>query len=132
MPVATQFCVCLENKPGTFARLCAVLARGQVNVEAVFVSQGDADGFCWVNFVATPSTQVDQVLLEAAYHFVPEKVLALPLENRPGELERIADRMAEAGVNINYVYGGGYTGSKFLAVLSVDNLEQAVGALERR
>ena len=132
MPVATQYCVCLENKPGMLARLCAVLSRAKVNIEAIFVSEGDDDGFCWVNFVAAPVLEVERALTDASYSFVPEKVLALPLENRPGELERIADKLAEAGVNVHYVYGGGYTGSRFLAVVSVDDLERASGALSVR
>lgn len=129
MTVATQYCVCLENKPGMLARLCGVLSQAKVNIEAMFVSQGDEEGFCWVNFVATPAREVESALTEASYSFVPEKVLTVQLENRPGELARIADRLAEAQVNIHYVYGGGVMGSRFLAVLSVEDMERSAGVL---
>lgn len=130
MPIATQYCVCLQNRPGTLARLCGVLGSARVNIEAIFVSQGDEDGFCWVNFVGTPSVDIERVLSEASYTFVPEKVVTLSLESRPGELERVAERLAEAGVNIDYVYGGGFGGARFQAVLSVDDLERAAGVLK--
>ena len=32
-------------------------------------------------------------------------VIALELDNRPGELARIASKFGQEGININYVYG---------------------------
>jgi hypothetical protein len=32
-------------------------------------------------------------------------VIALELDNRPGELAKIASKFGEEGININYVYG---------------------------
>jgi hypothetical protein len=39
------------------------------------------------------------------YTFDILPVIALELENRPGELARIASKFGEEGININYVYG---------------------------
>ncbi len=39
------------------------------------------------------------------YIFDMVPVIAVALENKPGELSKLANKFGEAGVNINYVYG---------------------------
>ncbi len=123
----TQFCVGLENRKGALARLCAVLREAGANIEALFVSD-DEDGI-WVNMVATPAEAAYRSLRESGYHFVPEKVLLIETQNRPGGLERVAAELSAAGIDIHYVYGSGRTGSQFTLIVSVDDRQRAVEAL---
>ncbi len=123
MQEATQFCVGLSNEKGALARLCGLLREANVNIEALFVSD-DEDGV-WVNMVATPPEEADQALRSGGYRFVPETVLVVQAQSRPGGLERIAAELSEAGVNIQYVYGSGSLGSAFMLVLSVDDSMRA-------
>ena len=127
MPTATQFCIGLENKPGVLAELCGVLARAEVNVDAVFVSHEEECS--WVNLVAIPTEVADRVLGEREYNYYTEQVLILRTDNHTGELERIASTLADAGVNINYVYGG-CVDDVCTIVLSVSALEAAAKALD--
>ncbi len=128
MAVATQFCIGLENKPGALAELCGILRRADVNVDALYVSE---DEDCtWVNFVASPVPVANDVLAEAGHDFFTEKVLVVRVDDRPGELERVSSKLAEASININYVYGSCVNGSCTL-VFNVDDMagaEKAVGA----
>ena len=53
-------------------------------------------------------------------------VIALELENKPGQLARIAPKFGKEGVNINYVYGSASSDEKkYLFVFSPENMEQA-------
>ncbi|MDL2275808.1 amino acid-binding protein [Desulfosarcina sp. OttesenSCG-928-G10] len=45
------------------------------------------------------------LLSQHNYTFDIMPVIAVQLENRPGELARLSSRFGEEGVNINYVYG---------------------------
>ena len=129
MAEVTQFCVGLDNVPGTLAKFCAMLTKASVNIEAVFASE---DAECnWVHLIATPDSKAERALNEAGYHFFTEKVLIAKLENRPGELERVAGALASAGVNISYIYGSsGAEGSAFTLVISTDDLDAAGKVLE--
>lgn len=126
MPTATQFCIGLENKPGVLAKLCGVLAQAEVNVDAVFVAHEEECS--WVNLVANPTDVADRVLGEREYNYYTEQVLILRVDNHSGELERIASTLADAGVNINYVYGG-CVDDACTVVLSVSDLTAAAKAL---
>ena len=126
MQRVTQFCVGMKDEPGSLAKLCAALRDEGVNIEALFATDDD-DG-TWVNMVATPTDLAERVLGERGYHFFQEIVLTLSGAHRPGELERLSSRLAEAGVNINYVYGAGTEG-RFSLVFNVSDLDKAENAL---
>lgn len=128
MPTVTQFCVGLDNKPGMLAKLCADMKAAKVNIEALFVS--DDEKAAWVNFVPSPNTNPEQALADGGYRYVTEKVLAVPMMNQPGALEGIATRLADADVNIDYVYGSCGDVTSFMLVLAVDDLPKAAKALD--
>jgi len=87
MAKATEFCIGLDNKPGTLAKLYGVLKRAKVNIDAVSVSENAE--CCWVRMVASPSATAKRILGKAKYHYCVQPVLTLAAHNRPGELERV-------------------------------------------
>ena len=118
----TQFCIGLDNKPGALARLCSALRQAGVNVDALYIS-GDED-CCWVNFVANPVAKANEVLVKEGHNYFTERVLVIRVGDEPGELERVSARLAEAGININYIYGSCTNGSCTL-VLNAEEQERA-------
>ena len=123
MARATQFCVGLDNEPGILAKLCGVLKRARVNIEAISVA--DNSECCWVRFLASPAAKARAALVKGKYHFCTQRVLAVKAADKPGELERIAAKLARARVNINYVYASTGDGNKTTLVFGVDNLAKA-------
>jgi hypothetical protein len=66
------------------------------------------------------------LLSQQDYLFDILPVIALELENRPGELAKIAGRFGQEGVNINYVYGSvAAPDGKCLFVFCPDDIEHA-------
>ncbi len=128
MAKATQFCVALDNRPGTLAKLCGALRKAKINVDAISVAENSECS--WVRLVASPTAAAKRALTRGGYHFVAQTVLTLGAHNRPGELESIASRLGKAGVNINYIYGSNAPGEKGgMVVLSVSDLRRAAAVL---
>ncbi len=127
MPEATQFCISLKNEPGVLAKLCATLGRAEVNVDALFVS--DDEDCCWVNLVVTPADAARRTLTEEGYNFFTEKVLVLQIDDQPGSLERISSQLAQADINISYVYGSS-AHKVCTLVLCASDLQRAAEVLE--
>jgi hypothetical protein len=66
------------------------------------------------------------LLTEQEYVFDIMPVIALELENQPGELSRIATQLGRAGVNIHYVYGSvAPSGGKCLFVFCPSDIDHA-------
>ena len=129
MARTTQFCIGLENKRGVLAKLCGALRRARVNIEAISVS--DNVDCCFVRLVASPTAKAKAALTKGKYGFCTQRVLTVRAANKPGELERIAARLAKARVNINYVYASTGDGKSTTLVFSVDNLARAAKAVGR-
>ena len=123
MARATQFSICLENKPGVLAKLCGTLRRAKVNIEAISVA--DSADCCLVRLVASPAAKAKAALARAKYGFCTQRVLAVRAENTPGALEKIAAKLARARVNISYVYASTGDGKRTTLVLGVGNLTRA-------
>jgi len=129
MNEVTQFCIGLQDRPGLLARLCSTLHTGEVNIQAIFVS--DDEECCWVNIVVDNPETTERVLKDHGYNFFSERVLSVGLSDRPGELERVALRLAEAEVNINYVYGSSPRTADFNLILNVSDVGRAKEVLAR-
>ncbi len=127
MPRGSQLTVCLENKPGQLAKLGAALRRAKLNILAISVV--DNSDTALVRVVADNSAKAAQALKRAGMKPTRQAVLVLSLPNEPGALGEASAKLAEAGVNINYVYGsvekGGAQGT---IVFGVDDLDKAVKA----
>ncbi len=123
MNEVTQFCIGLQDKPGLLAQLCSTLQAGGVNIQAIFVS--DDTECCWVNIVVNNPENTASVLKDNGFNFFSEKVLSIGLSDRPGELERVASKLAEAEVNINYVYGSSPANAAFNLILNVSDVARA-------
>lgn len=127
MARATQFCVAILNKPGTLAKLCRTLASANVNIGAITVC--DNNECSWIRLVASPAATARTALSKGKFTYTTVPVLRLRAHNRPGELARIAGRLAKAGVNINYVYGSNSGAERSTLIVCADNLAAAAKAL---
>ncbi|RTZ98447.1 MAG: amino acid-binding protein [Deltaproteobacteria bacterium] len=73
------------------------------------------------------TNQTIDILSRNDYIFDMAPVIAVELENKPGELSRLAKKFGEADVNISYVYGSVVTspGAKCLFVFCPEDIDQA-------
>ena len=111
--------VMLDDRPGALAELAGSAAEAGVNLASVCaVSEGRG----LAHLLVDEGLHVAQVL-EAAGHEVvaTREVLLVPIENRPGALAEVCDRMAKEGVNLDLVY----VAREDRLVLAVDQPEKA-------
>ena len=92
MPKATEYCVALDNKPGTLAKLTASLAKVKVNVTAISTSENTQCN--WIRLVAGPGPKVKKVLAGGKYHYCSQPVLTVAVRDEPGQLARVSERQA--------------------------------------
>jgi hypothetical protein len=127
LPKTVQFTVGLDNAAGTLAKLCALLRKSRVNIEAICVADNADCG--WVRLIATPAARARAVLERHRYTVIARLVVTVTAENRPGELERLASALARAGVNVHYVYGSTVKGAASTLVFGVSDVDRALKAI---
>ena len=125
---ATQLAVFLANRPGALARVCEALAKAEINVHALATS--DTVDHSVVRMVVSDPTKALMLLGEAGVLALESDVLMIETDNKPGVLAKIAERLAESEVNIEYVYlAGSPKAAKGLIILRPSDVEKAQAAL---
>jgi hypothetical protein len=128
---ATQLAVFLANRPGALARVCEALANAGVNIYALATS--DTVDHTVVRMVVSHPTKTLMLLGEAGVLALETDVLTIETSNQPGILAKIAERLADAEVNIDYIYlAAGREAEKGLIILRPSDVEKARRILEER
>lgn len=124
MAIRRQLSVTMENTPGALAKMCSAFAEKKVNILA-FASR-EHEGKSLVLVIVDRLEVAKKALQTIGYAYTEKQVLGTKLPNRPGTLATVANRLAEAGINIEYAYSGVEAGSaQQLVVLSVSDFERA-------
>lgn len=128
MEIATQLAVFLENRPGALARLCLALAETKINIDAI--STSDTVDHTVVRLVVSDPRRALFLLEEHGAMVVENEVLLVDGTNRPGTLGAIAEKLAKARINIEYLYSATPSGARRgLMVLRVGNAQKALKVL---
>ena len=88
----------------------------------------DSAEFALIRLLPSDGTinQAIDLLSEHDYLFDIMPVIAVTLSNTPGEIARIAGKLGEEGININYVYGSAVNlNQPCLFVFSPDDIDHA-------
>jgi hypothetical protein len=126
---ATQLAVFLANRPGALVRVCEALARAEINIHALATS--DTIDHTVVRMVVSDPTKALMLFGEAGVLALETEVLMIETASQPGVLAKIAERLAEVEVNIEYAYlAGGRGVEKGLIVLRPSDVEKAKRTLQ--
>jgi hypothetical protein len=114
----------LANSPGALAGVCNILSNERVNVLAMAIETGGQLRLVVDNHVHAAAALRDH------HHQVTERsVIVTAVPNAPGALAPALKLISDAGVNVEYAYGGGSEGSPTATiVLGVEYAERAAAA----
>ncbi len=118
----------LTHHPGDLARVAQALARRGTNIRALaVVSVGDHA----IARIIPDDIEVARSAFQAAnIRFEESEVHTVLLENRPGELATVTNRLGDAGVNLEALYFTGITDDLVEIAIICDNPKKAKKLLE--
>ena len=129
MPIAKEFTIRMEDKPGTLAQCCRPLVERDVNILAF--QAFEREGQSLIRMVVNDPATAKKLLDADRIYYTETEVAQVALPHRSGELFRAASRLGEARININYAYCGTEPGSNMsLVVFGVTDAAKAVSLLE--
>jgi hypothetical protein len=121
MAIRTELNLRLPNSPGALAGVCQLLSNERVNIQALALeSSGQLR-------VVVDNTLRAVSVLRDHHHAVTERpVIVVALSNTPGSLAQVLALVGDAGVNVDYAYGGASEGEPGAAVvIGVDDAQRA-------
>jgi len=114
----------LPNSPGALAGVTRLLSTEHVNILAMSLESGGQ-----LRIVVDNHVHGGAILREHHHQVTEREVIVTSVPNSPGALAPALKLVADADVNIEYMYGGGAdTGGSALIVLGVDDAMRAAAA----
>src|SRR3974390_2312090 len=100
MQITKQLAIFLDNRPGMLALVADALAEARINIYAI--STSDTVDHSVIRLVVSDYRKALHVFEEHGTLVVEDDVLMFEGGNKPGELARLAHRLAAARINIEY------------------------------
>ena len=123
-----QFNVFVEDKVGELARVTEALAQSAINIRGLATDKlGDRPA---VKIVTDDENSTRKALTRAGLAFEESDILLIDLIDRPGEIAKVAKRVAGAGVNINSVFLIGKKDTPVAMVVVADDPKKAKKLLD--
>lgn len=117
MQQVSELYVILEDIPGTVCDLLRVLKKKKISIYAVGL------------FIDTARLHVSdpqkglEIIQENGYVVELRNVIRVELKNKPGMIYEIAQKVANAGININNLYGAvSENDSEGIVIMETDNI----------
>ena len=124
MAIQRELTVRLANSPGTLGRVAEVLGGERINMLAMSL---DANGA--LRLVVDNPLHAAGSLRDQHYQVEERDVLYATMPNEPGSLGRVVKMLAEAGINLDYVYASGIDRIPMVAVvIGVQDAQRASAA----
>jgi hypothetical protein len=117
--VTAQFVVQLRNRPGALAEFAAALGEHGVDIRDI---AGGGLGDVGYAIVTTSDEAVTrEVLRESGHLFAEGQAVIVEIQDRPGELATVTERLGDAGININGIVLVGRSVTTVDVAITVDD-----------
>jgi hypothetical protein len=124
MAIRTELTLRLQNSPGMLARVCQLIAKERINIAAINLA-----GPLVVRLVVENPVHAAAILREQHYQVEERDVIYTTTSNDPGALLRITRLIADAGINVEYLYATALEGLPMASVVvGVPDAERAATA----
>jgi hypothetical protein len=120
------FTVDIENQPGELARLCEALAECGVNLILCATTSG-AGGV--VVFIADDEATAQSALASASIGYQLRPAITARMHNVPGAGAATFRKLADAGINVEFLLPVRISDDELYAVIAVDEPAAAEAAL---
>ncbi len=129
MHVETQFSIFMVNKPGVLAQVLSAFAEAKINIVALTMMDSVEHGVMRV--VAGSPEKIRKVLGKLNMPNNESEVLCVNLPNKSGAFAAVAQKLAEAHINISYAYcTAGARGGRTTGIMKVADINKAMKILQ--
>ena len=102
MSATERILITVDNRVGVLADITGVLAGAGINVESVNAQTAGERGA--IIMTVSDTDRALSVLSQAGYKAVSDDAVVVRLRDEPGALAGVADRLKQAGVNIQNLH----------------------------
>lgn len=124
---AKQISFVTSDEIGILARVSGIIAAAKVNINALSACSMQDKGYFMI--VTDNNVQAKKVLTNAGFQVSEENVVLVEISNRVGQMQKVASKIAAAGINISYAYVTVGSGRSTFGIFKTNNDNRAIRAV---
>ena len=124
-----QLSFTLPTRAGLLSEVTSALARAKVNITAICAYEMAKNAYF---MLATDSAaRAKKRLAFLRIGIEEEDVVVVEMPNKVGELQKVAKKIADAGINIDYMYGTAAAGKSSTCVFKTSDDKKAIKVINK-
>jgi len=124
-----QIVISIENAPGRLFEVTDALGKAGINLRALNLV--DTGAFGQLRLLVSNVAKARRILMEMQIPAYVNEVVAAEIEDKPGSLARILQPLAEAKVNVIFMYAFiGFSKGKAVMIFRFSDNDKAVEILQ--
>ncbi|MEW6161710.1 MAG: ACT domain-containing protein [Nitrospirota bacterium] len=124
-----QLSFTMPNRVGLLSEISTAIADAKVNINAVHAYEAE-DKACFM-LITDRNAKAKRALGPLGLEIKEEDIISVEMPNKPGELQKVAKKIADAGININYMYGTAGTGKSSICVFKTADDRKAIRVINK-
>ncbi|HET6450147.1 MAG TPA: hypothetical protein VFI08_02510 [Spirochaetia bacterium] len=119
----------LPNKIGQLASVAELLAAAEVNILALRAAEVGANAECTLG--VKNAKKALKALMPLSVEVKQTEALCIELPNKAGRLQKVAGKLAAAGVNVQSAWSTAFTGKTASCILQTADDKKALATLKK-
>ena len=124
-----QLMFTIPNRAGLLAEITTAISSAKVNITTICAYEMD-DKACFM-LTADSYAKAKRALSKLGIEVQGEDVVAVEMPNKAGQLQKVAKKIADAGININYMYGTTGTGRTSICLFKTSDDKKAIKVINK-
>jgi hypothetical protein len=124
-----QLSFTMPNRAGLLSEVSAAVASAKVNINSVCGYEMENSGYFMLT--TDSNARAKKALAKLGVEAKEEDVVAIEMPNKAGELQKVAKKIADAGINISYAYGTTVTGRSSICLFKTSDDAKAIKVINK-
>ena len=125
-----QLSLTMPNKVGLLSEIGTALAGAKVNITAICAYGMENKAYFMI--VTESNAKAKKALSPLEVKIEEEDVITVEMPNKVGELQKVAEKIADAGIDIYYMYGTAGTGKSSICVFKTADDTKAIRVINKQ
>ena len=118
----------LPSRVGLLSEVTSFITAAKVNIEGICAYEMGEQGFFML--ITDNNAKAKKILAALGADIAADEVITVEMPNKLGELQKVAKKISDAGVDITYIYGSPVKGKMTVVVKTADD-RKALKALAK-
>ena len=119
----------MANKVGLLSEVTALIAEAKVNINAICAYGMGGTGYFML--ITNSNAKAKKALAPLGVAIEERDVVEVEVSDKPGELQKVAKKIANAGIDIEYIYATAGSGRKETCIFLTADNAKAIKAINK-